>query len=199
MTQPVQLALIADGPSDEALLRPLTWAFRQRVPGAPLLAPIFHVRRPPSRDLNHLVQEVMASQAPDILFVHRDAEGVALETRKREIPVLPRVVAVVPVRMTEAWLLISERAIRQAAGNPNGQVALEVPPPRRLEGLADPKSTLRELLVRASEFKGRRRQQFQSVAAARRVAEYIEDFSVLRALSAFQELERDLASVWPQQ
>jgi hypothetical protein len=38
-----------------------------------------------------------------------------------------RHIPVVPVRMTEAWLLADEFAIRSAPGNPNGTQSLDLP------------------------------------------------------------------------
>jgi hypothetical protein len=99
--------------------------------------------------------------------------------------------------MTEAWLLIEASAIRAAAGNPNGTVPLVLPKRTELESLPDPKRVLRDLLVVASEFHGRRRAQFDVAGAASRVARLIEDYAPLRALQAFKELERDLAETWP--
>jgi hypothetical protein len=99
-------------------------------------------------------------------------------------------VPIIPVRMTEAWLLIDEAAIRRAADNPNGAVPLDIPPVARLESLPDPKATCDALLISASEKSGRRRKMFtrDSELAARRtrIAELIDDFSPLNQLSAFR-------------
>ncbi|HUT94205.1 MAG TPA: hypothetical protein VMY37_32390 [Thermoguttaceae bacterium] len=107
---------------------------------------------------------------------------------------LPPAVPVVPVRMTEAWLLFDEKAIRRAAGNPNGTDPLQVPV-RQAEDIPDPKAVLHEALRTASGLSGRRRQKFNVRDAVHRVGEYIDDFSPLRRLSAFQRLEEDLATV----
>ncbi len=93
-------------------------------------------------------------------------------------------------------LLVDEHALRRAAGNPDGTEPIEMPPLRALEGLSDPKAALRVCLERASGLKGRRLTQFDRVAARRRVAEEIEDYSALRALPAYRELERALDQVW---
>ena len=54
----------------------------------------------------------------DLLFVHRDAERESIEQREKEIREsleksamerTPPVVRVIPVRMQEAWLLVSLR------------------------------------------------------------------------------------------
>jgi len=57
--------------------------------------------------------------------------------------------------MQEAWLLLDESAIRRASGNPNEGMALTLPDPGGVECIADPKTTLHELLTRASGQAGR--------------------------------------------
>jgi hypothetical protein len=93
--------------------------------------------------------------------------------------------------MTEAWLLIDDKAIRSAADNPNGEEPMPFPLLRRLESLADPKKILRECLLSASGKKGRRLDQFRRDLPGRiyRVADLIQDFSPLRALPAFHRFE----------
>lgn len=138
---------------------------------------------------------------PHMLFVHRDAEAQDPELRHREIPdVGLALVRVVPVRMTEAWLLFAEAPIRRAAGRPGGGPPLELPAMSRVEELPDPKSRLRELLVLAAAARGRRLVQLRRdlPAAVHRVAELIEDFSPLRQLPAFARFERDCRSVYRQ-
>ncbi len=68
---------------------------------------------------------------------------------------------VVPIRMTEACLLLDEQEIRQVAGNPNGKVPLRLPAVRKVESIPDPKALLRETLCRASGLNGRRLDKFK--------------------------------------
>lgn len=103
----------------------------------------------------------------DLVFVHRDAEGQGVDPRRTEIRaaaemagVTVPLVPVVPVRMTEAWLLLDEAAIRMVAGRPNGRSSLDLPTLGEVERLADPKALLRECLLTASETTGRRRDDF---------------------------------------
>lgn len=105
----------------------------------------------------------------DLVFVHRDADGAGRDLRVAEIgaamsEVMPGTpfVPIVPVRMTEAWLVLDEKIIRQVSGNPNGRVHLDMPSAREAERIADPKSLLKELLATASETTGRRRQAMNS-------------------------------------
>jgi len=94
--------------------------------------------------------------------------------------------------MTEAWLLLSESAIRYAAENRNGTVPLDLPSLSRLESLPDPKEVLYELLRVASEKRGRRLKEFKPQRYVHRIAQVIDDFSPLRKLSSFLALESDL-------
>lgn len=100
----------------------------------------------------------------DLLFVHRDANSAGAAARRREIAAAVRDVGyagpwvgIVPVRMTEAWLLLDEAAIRQTANNPRGRMPLNLPALSSVERIADPKSTLESALLRARGNRGRRR------------------------------------------
>lgn len=70
-------------------------------------------------------------------------------------------VPVVPIRMTEAWLLIDEQAIRTASNNPNGIKTLDIPRINRLEHLPDHKNVLFEKIKMASELPSGRLRKFK--------------------------------------
>jgi hypothetical protein len=138
-----------------------------------------------------------------MLFIHRDAENSPVDRRIGELDAaivraagLPTGfscshVKVIPVRMTEAWLLIDEGNTRRAAGNPNGKVSLQMPRLRDLESIPNPKSMLHDLLRQASECTGRRLRNLRPAACVHRLAELIDDYSPLRRLCAFQRFERE--------
>jgi len=141
----------------------------------------------------------------DLLFVHRDAEASTRAIREQRQEEIRRAlkthlvpyVGIVPVRMTEAWLLINAEAICKAADNPHCQERIALPPLRRLETHPDPKQLLHELLERASEKRGRRLEQFRRDLSWRRVrvAELISGFSPLNQLSAFAKFAEETRSV----
>ena len=202
----LRYTLVTEGSSDAALMPILTWLLREN--GIQLVqaewADLSESRVLGRGSLSWKIQEAARLYPCDLLFVHRDADRSSVETRKQEIyravnnadswNDLP-VVCVIPVRMQEAWLLFDEGAIRRAAGNRNGRMPLNLPPLRRLEHLPDPKTVLRDCLKTASNLTGRRLKKFRVSQGARRVTEFIEDFSPLRNLSAFAILEQDLQEI----
>lgn len=199
--------LLSDGSSDKALIPHLTWLLKQNGLSLPVVsawADLSRLREKP----NGLLQKIEKSielYPCDLLFIHRDAERENPNNRRQEIAeallklnrriIKPIAICVIPVRMHEAWLLFEESAIRRASGNPNGSSRINLPRLRNIENLPDPKETLYNILRIASEKTGRRLKQFPVRHSAGQVAEYIEDFSPLRSLSAFQQLEADIKEV----
>ncbi len=188
--------LVTDGPSDVVLVRILEWLTAQ------LTTTEIEIRWADLRGLRekpHGLGErlVVATRLYpcDILFVHRDAENQNPEARYTEVRVANATglghVCVVPVRMQEAWLLHNEAALREAADRPSGTNPLDLPGAARWERLPDPKATLYSALRTASAATGRRAKRFKPARAAHRLAELITDWSPLRTLTAFAQLETD--------
>jgi hypothetical protein len=210
MNKELYYTLLTDGTSDKALLPILTWLLQQHL-GAYVIhadrAELERLPRPP-KTLTDKIERCVALYSCDILFIHRDAEKQAINMRQAEIETafkqvrkklgksaLPKIVCVIPVRMTEAWLLFDEAAIRKAAGNPMGSQKLNLPQITKVEKLPDPKKMLYELLKEASGLSGRRLGKFNVHERVHRVANFIEDFSELRQLSAFQVLEDEIKTL----
>lgn len=203
MSRQVSYTLVADGPSDRMLLPILAWVLG-RIPAlqdCPLRPQFAELSRlfVESAGLTGKVTAAIRQFPCDLLFVHRDAEGESRDKRLQEIheamssTSLPPYVCLVPVRMTEAWLLIDADAIRRAADNPSSQAKIDLPRLRDLEKLPDPKQHLKELLIEAAEVRGRRRDKFRRDLSwrCRRVAELIPDFSALMQLAAFAAFNRE--------
>lgn len=204
----LRFTLVTDGPTDAVLLHPLRWLLINNGIARPIesaWADLRQLPKPPTR-LEDKIAAAFDLYPCDLIFIHRDAEREPRANRIEEIQRAVRLVSadlfnnrpyvcVVPVRMTEAWLLFDEIKLRLAAGNPAGAIRLTIPPLQRVEGLADPKDTLHKLLQDATELPARRLKKFSSTQAFYRLAELIEDFSPLRQLPAFNNLESDLQSV----
>lgn len=201
----IRYSVITDGPSDQALIPLLTWILRNYLVEyaiQPQWADLSRLPRPP-KPLQDRIKVGLELFPCDLLFIHRDSEREAYETRKQQIhEAVQKVketkdflsICVIPVRMQEAWLLFDESAIRLASGNPNGSSPLQLPRLAEIENQPDPKLILYSLLKEASGLQGRRLQKFSVSTSARRVAEFIEDFTPLRILPAFNALERDIAN-----
>jgi len=200
----LRYTLLADGPADRALMPILTWLLRQHLPGWAIQPPWADLWQLPSMP-NKLHQRIIASTdfyQCDLLFIHRDAERASLvdrldEARKAiekvaQVKEIPPSIAVVPVRMTEAWLLFDADAIREAADNPNGAARLDLPRLNRIERISDPKNMLHSLIREAAELGTHRRSRFRVRHRVHRVSEYIEDFSPLRELTAFANMENEI-------
>jgi hypothetical protein len=194
--------LITDGTSDRVLKPILNYICGKNYSG-PVEGQWFDPRRFSLKSVS-LTERILAGVEYfpcDILFIHRDAEAEDPKIRYDEImqavlsvgdqaKALPHI-CVVPVRMTEAWLLFDEKAIRWAAGNPNGTTDLQIPKLKEHENLSDPKSILFNAIKIASGRNRRRRKKLNLFQCRLRTVERISDFSPLRTLSAFRRLEDD--------
>ncbi len=194
--------LLGDGSSDQVLDHPIRWALSELGVRVELgqWADLRHAT-PRPLTLADRARTALDLYPAELLFVHRDAETSALAHRVAEFrsalhDVAAQHVAIVPIRMTEAWLLHDASAIRRASGNPHGTVALSLPTPARVEADVDPKATLESALLAASELAGRRRQRRRAEfpQMRRRTAELISDFSPLKTTTAFGAFLADLES-----
>jgi hypothetical protein len=144
-----------------------------------------------------------ARGAFSVLFVHSDGAGDAERARAHLVAPASEeiaahfkegevgVVAVVPVRETEAWALADGDALRGAFGTTLDDDALGLPGnPREVESIRDPKQALEQAFLRVV---GKPR-------ARRKAAHHLEAISVrirleqLRRVPAFRRLEEDLGT-----
>ena len=200
----LRFTLLTDGSSDKSLISHLTWLLEQNDLTLPIVSQwanegLSRLREKPA-DLSERIQRSVELYPCELLFIHRDAERETYKERKHEInQALSRIsnkefipLCVIPVRMTEAWMLFDIPAIKRASGNPNGKEDLALPKLKNIEVEPDPKKILYDALRKASERTGRRLHNFNVRQQALLVAEYIEDFSPLRELPAFALLESEI-------
>ena len=188
--------LVTDGTSDRVLLPILTWSLKQLEVTPVVEQWADSVRIPRQRNAERL-RTALELYPCDVLFVHRDAEAQPSDLRREEIAnalrgTSVRHIPVVPVRMTEAWLLADEKAIRSAASNPNGRENLNLPDIRRLEDLPNPKRVLHDALTIASGLNAHRRSRLPVRQRVQLIPNYIDDYSRLNVLPAFQTLQQDI-------
>jgi hypothetical protein len=203
--------LLSDGSSDKVLLPILDWLLRshlgEHITVNSQWADLSRIDIP-SRRPQDQIPAALSLFPCDLLFVHRDVEKESMEVRKIQLDqaitaikanyptmTMPPIVYILPRHMTEAWLLFNEKAIRTAAGNPNGEMQLDLPDIRRVEGLPDPKKALNDLLILATGLSARRRKSVPISYYASLVSGYIDDFSPLRQVFSFRTLEENLIHV----
>jgi len=191
---------LAEGSSDKALMDILRWAIKQQLPNVAVHgnhADLRRLRKAP-KELRERIVEAVKLYPCDVLFVHRDSDTALPQHRKDEIQrayagsglSYRRLVCVIPVRMTEAWLLLDEDAIREAAGNPNGKEPLNLP--KDPDQIANPKDVLGQLLRQASGLTRRRRKSFRPERHIWQIPGCMKDFRILRRLKAFVDFEKEL-------
>jgi hypothetical protein len=204
----LKYTLIADGSSDKALMNIIKWLLDDLFPELPnegAFADFRNLPKPPTKEnIAGQVKYASLYHPSDILFYHRDAESnsnTIIEERITEIKKqlnpeqISRTICVIPIKMTETWLLFDETAIKKAAGNRNFTGKTNLPTINKLENLNDPKLFLHNLLKNASGLKSRNLKNFNVHNAVHLVAENIENFSPLRKLSSFNRFESDLKKV----
>ncbi|HMS39720.1 MAG TPA: DUF4276 family protein [Pyrinomonadaceae bacterium] len=204
----LNITLVTEGTSDVALIPHIRWLLRQNGIENPIEAIWADLRHLPRsfeiKGLSKKISLALDLYPCDFLFIHRDSDNTSVEEREAEILTAieniegnkpNHFVCVVPVKETEAWLLFNEEAMRRAAGNPNGNEPLNLPKLKDIENLTDPKQFLNEKLKIASGKKGRRLAKFNVAHSVILISEYIEDFSPLRNLPAFNKLETKIKEI----
>lgn len=191
----VTATLVTDGSSDRLLVPLIELLFSQHTDRA------YQVNcadglPPLASGLRARIDTALELFPCDILFVHRDAERVSPSMRQREIEsswpdssANAVLICVIPVRMTEAWLIASELPIRSAVGNPTGVAPLGLPSIKDIESLPDPKDLLFSALRAASGLNASRKRRLNPHTYRHRVSELTNDLAPLRQLPSFRHLE----------
>lgn len=197
--------LLADGPSDAPLGRHIARIAQRHGVELDVVAPdLRRLDPPPGFQVSQRLEAVLQfDDRFELVIVHRDSEGQDPGLRYEEIrsgvanvrpemPTLP----VVPIRMTEAWLLVDEDAIRRIAGRPNGIEPLDLPALGTVEHVVNPKQVLREALELASGASGRRLRRFRRDFGGqrRRLLEGLDHYGPVSHLAGWQQLEANVLS-----
>ncbi|WP_338672674.1 DUF4276 family protein [Streptomyces sp. SCSIO 30461] len=198
-----RILFIGEGSSDNGLVRHVESIAARKGLDASITVPDFGLLPLPTghsvRDKLRAARKLDGSY--DLVVVQRDADRGPAQDRRDEIAEAVRAewpglqhVAVVPVRMLEAWLLLDEACLRQVAENPRGRVSLDLPKGTVAEKVADPKQLLKDSLARASEYKGRRLAQFQKRFSQHRLRmlELLDPEGPVAALPSWQHFVKDL-------
>lgn len=192
----IRYTLLADGGSDAVLIPIIDWVIRKNFTELNFESQFARGLGEVGLSLSSRIAAAIEQFPCDVLFVHRDGEKESFSDRLLEIreslqDVVKAYVPIIPIKMTEAWLLSDEVAIRAAAGNRNGKIDLQLPPKKKWETLANPKQILFEALISSSEKTGRALAKFHPHSQRVRVTALTEDFSKLRGITSFDAFETE--------
>ena len=197
---------VAEGTSDHPLADIVESLFISRGVDVNLSRPDFSRLEKVKKDVASRVTagcELLAA-TPEVVVVHRDADNAGLTARREEIVAAVAecapssiVVPVIPIRMTEAWLLLDEEAIRFVAGNPRGREPLGLPKRHEVERVSDPKERLRNCLLDAASVTGRRRTQLarRFPENRRQLLERLDPDGPVTSLPSWIELSRSVETI----
>lgn len=192
--QSLKITLLCDGSSDRVLLPIVAKLFDLYSPVSVESTLASHLP-PACKALRQRIEAAIDLYPCDLLIIHRDAEKQEAVRRleiNNAVACLDQAhLVAMPIRMTEAWLLCHEQAIRNAVGNPNGKIKLKIPSLDKRES-CDAKEVLFAALRDASELGSQRIQKMKPEQLRHRVAELLTDFSGLRQLPSFQHFERQV-------
>lgn len=166
----IRFLLVCEGSSDAALIPHIGRLLIQNGQDDPQGS--YWARNGP---LSNKIQEGLQHSGDcDLLLVHRDADAsqetssAGPKKRRGEIAGAVRdsgytgpYVCIVPVRMTESWLLLDESAMLWVAGNSGSNIQLDLPSPAQVEEESDPKGCLERALILANGGTGRRLRKFR--------------------------------------
>jgi hypothetical protein len=193
--------LVMDGASDRILVPIVEWLLSEKMGLRPFSVRIAEGLPAWHNGLASRIRFANVMYPNDVLLIHRDSENHSWVERVGQISLavaeagVANWIPIVPVRMSEAWFLFDEQAIRRAAGNSASRLKLRLPSRARWSLEVDPKEVLFAAIREASGHTGRKLQKLHVHSARARVADLIEDFSYLRGIPSFDELETSLDRV----
>jgi hypothetical protein len=199
----IRVLFLGEGTSDSGITTHVTRILTDHGLEVAITDPLMdRLPPPPRKTVSAKLQAVMDLGGEyDLVVIHRDADRTGradriLEIRSAVEQVIPDVpfAPVIPIRMTEAWLLLDESEIRRVAGNPNGKMHLGLPGPHDVESIPDPKELLGNVLAVASGFSGRRLEKFRKRFPQNRrlLLERIDPSSPIVEVSSWRAFNDDL-------
>lgn len=194
---------IGEGSSDRPLAEIVASLFEREGVQIDVVAPDLDLLPGLRRDVGSKVAAALSLTGArvDLLVIHRDSDNAGSPARRNEIHEAieanasgHRHLCVIPVHMTEAWLILDETAIRQVSGNPGGRLSLGLPAAKEAERRADPKAILAEAILIASAESGRRRERVvrRFNENRRRLLEQLDIDGPVNQLESWQELVADV-------
>jgi len=155
--------------------------------------------------VDRILEAARRSAGYHALIIHADADHPtperAMEERIRpgfeqvrnaQERVCDKLVPIIPVRMTEAWMLVDSEALRMVIGVSADTQMLALPTrPRQVESDLDPKQTFRQAVQNALVHRSRRRRRIDLGAIYEPLARQI-NMERLNEVPAYQQFVSDM-------
>ena len=208
------MALLAEGSTDNRFLNSIAQRTASRilnlksmsvvdVPELQIISP-----RATGSQVDRILYAAQAAHGHHLLLVHADADARTFKTawseriepglfeireaHKRGTPVCDRIVPVIPIRMTESWMLADPDALVAVIGTSVSPRELSLPnKPSQVETIAHPKTKLQEVLNVAVGGSSRRRRAREIGRIYEPLARGI-DIERLARVPAFRKFQKDL-------
>jgi len=200
----IRFAFLCEGPSDKPLSIHLEKLCLRNGASDVQGVPLSHVRNQKSKKVEDQLEALLQQDTNwDLIFIHRDPDSPDDSQRRKELRKavkkadikLPHVL-VVPIQEMEAWLLLDEQIIRFVAENPKGHAQLNLPKPSRVETISSPKERLQEILITATQNRGRKLKRFKKRFPDHRrlLIDRLDIDGLISQVPAWQELCKDIES-----
>ncbi len=200
----IRFAFLCEGSSDEPLSIHLEELCLRNGASEVRGFPLNHVPEQKSKKVEDQLEALLQQDTDwDLIFIHRDPDSPDDSQRREELRKavkkaylqLPHVF-VVPIQKTEAWLLLDEKIIRSVAENPEGRVQLNLPKASRVETVSSPKERLQEILITATQNRGRRLKRFKKRFPDHRrlLIDRLDIDGPISQVPAWQQLCKDIES-----
>jgi len=200
----IRFAFLCEGSSDEPLSIHLEELCLRNGASEVRGFPLSHVPEQKSKKVEDQLEALLQQDTDwDLIFIHRDSDSPddsqrreTLQKAAEKVNLQHPHVFVVPIQEMEAWLLLDEQIIRSVAENPKGHVQLNLPKPSLVETVSSPKERLQEILITATQNKGRRLKRFKKrfPKHRRRLIERLDIDGLISQVPAWQQLCKDIES-----
>lgn len=175
------MALFAEGSTDHQFIRIVAQRAAEHIlnHNSPMVVDVLDphfVERSPGKQAKKILDAAHSAYGFHLLLVHADADARTRDTawadriepgRQRVLEasrdceqVCDKLVPVIPVQMTEAWMLADPFALAETMGCKTSPTDLGLPRrPSQVESFADPKAKLKEAIRNAQSDRPRRRRR----------------------------------------
>lgn len=207
------MGLYVEGPTDARALPVLVRRTAEHIltqrgrPDVDVLEPLVIGQVEADDHAGRILEAARSTHGYHVLLVHADADAPTREKayQERFLPGLNRVheaasaaekvckllIPLIPVRMTEAWMIADAEAVREVIGTDVPAADLGLPArPHEVEAVQDPKGVLAEAVRRAIASR-RLRRRFSIGSLYEPVAQTVR-LECLAGVPAFQQFEQEL-------